>query len=200
MVPDLAFTDLTGEAVKLSDLRGQYALLDFWATWCGPCIAELPAFWRLHDTYRADKRLVVLGLNLGDDPDKARRFVDEHQMPWTNGSLGGLVDNPVLARYAVSSVPAYFLIGPDGKLIRSGQSARRWSKPCAARCREIRQDRPPRSPATRHCARISGTGVGFVQSPPRAARCSAPLLGSAADGWVAPAPGERAPESPLPAR
>ncbi len=122
VVPDLAFTAFSGETVKLSDLRGRYVLLDFWATWCGPCVADLPAVRKLHDTYGADKRLVVLGLNLDDDPAKARRFVKDHPLPWTQGSLGGRPDDPVLARYAVSSVPAYFLIGPDGKLIQSSQS------------------------------------------------------------------------------
>jgi beta-lactamase regulating signal transducer with metallopeptidase domain/thiol-disulfide isomerase/thioredoxin/protocatechuate 3,4-dioxygenase beta subunit len=123
VVPDFAFASFSGESVKLSDLRGRYVLLDFWATWCGPCVADLPAVRRLHDTYGADRRLVVLGLNLDKDPHKARRFVEERQLPWTHGSLGGRRDEPVLARYAVSSAPAYFLIGPDGKLIHSGQSA-----------------------------------------------------------------------------
>jgi thiol-disulfide isomerase/thioredoxin len=122
VVPELAFTAFSGETVKLSDLRGRYVLLDFWATWCGPCVDALPAVRRLHDTYGADKRLVVLGLNLDDDPGMARRFIEERKLPWTQGALGGLTDNPVLARYAVSSVPAYFLIGPDGKLIRSSHS------------------------------------------------------------------------------
>jgi len=123
VVPDLAFTAFSGETVKLSDLRGRYVLLDFWATWCGPCVDDLPAVRRLHDTYGASNRLVVLGLNLDDDPDKARQFVQERKLPWTQGSLGSSTDNPILTRFAVSSAPAYFLIGPDGKLIQSGQSA-----------------------------------------------------------------------------
>ncbi len=120
-VPDFAFTAFSGETVKLSDLRGRYLLLDFWYTWCGPCVDALPAVRKLHDAYGADKRLVVLGLNLDDDPAKARQFVKDHPLPWTQGSLGGRTNDPVLARYPVSSVPAYVLIGPDGKLIRSGQ-------------------------------------------------------------------------------
>ena len=123
MAPDLAFTAFSGETVKLGDLRGRYVLLDFWATWCGPCIADLPAVRRLHDTYGANKRLVILGLNLDDDPNKARQFVQEHQIALDAGIARGSDRNPVLARYAVSSAPAYFLIGPDGKLIQSGQSA-----------------------------------------------------------------------------
>jgi len=122
MAPDFAFTSFTGENVKLSDLRGHYVLLDFWATWCSPCVSAIPAVRRLHDTYATDKRLVILGMNLDEDPDKARRFVENAKLPWTHGSLGSRPDNPVLSQYAVSSIPAYVLIGPDGKLIHSGVS------------------------------------------------------------------------------
>jgi thiol-disulfide isomerase/thioredoxin/protocatechuate 3,4-dioxygenase beta subunit len=118
--PDFAFTSFTGENVKLSDLRGRYVLLDFWATWCGPCVSAIPAVRRLHDTYKADKRLVILGMNLDEDPDRARQFVENAKLPWTHGSLGSRPDNAVLSKYAISSVPAYFLIGPNGKLIQSG--------------------------------------------------------------------------------
>ena len=67
MAPDFAFTSFTGENVKLSDLRGRYILLDFWATWCGPCVSAIPAMQRLHETYATDKRLVILGMNLDED-------------------------------------------------------------------------------------------------------------------------------------
>jgi beta-lactamase regulating signal transducer with metallopeptidase domain/thiol-disulfide isomerase/thioredoxin/protocatechuate 3,4-dioxygenase beta subunit len=122
VAPDLAFTTFTGEAVKLSELRGRYVLIDFWATWCGPCVQALPAVRKLHETYGAGDRLVVLGLSLDEDPHTARRFIQDQRIPWTQGSLGGRADAPALTRYAVVSVPAYFLIGPDGELIRSSQS------------------------------------------------------------------------------
>jgi thiol-disulfide isomerase/thioredoxin len=120
-VPDLAFTTFSGETVKVSDLRGRYVLLNVWATWCGPCVEALPTVRKLHETYQADKRLVMLGLNLDEDVEKAGQFVRDRQLSWAQGSLGGRSDNPLLSRYAVSSVPAYFLIGPDGKLIRSSR-------------------------------------------------------------------------------
>jgi len=120
MAPDFAFTSFTGKNVKLSDLRGRYVLLDFWATWCSPCVSAIPATRRLHDTYATDKRLVILGMNLDEDPDRARQFVENAKLPWTHGSLGRRPDNPVLSQYAVSFVPTYVLIGPDGKLIHIG--------------------------------------------------------------------------------
>ncbi|MEJ7638012.1 MAG: redoxin domain-containing protein, partial [Singulisphaera sp.] len=80
VVPDFATATLSGETVKLGDLRGRYVLLDFWATWCGACVSDLPALRRLRDAYGAGGRLVVLGLNLDEDPEKAKRFVESSEM------------------------------------------------------------------------------------------------------------------------
>jgi beta-lactamase regulating signal transducer with metallopeptidase domain/thiol-disulfide isomerase/thioredoxin len=122
VVPDFTAQPLSGEAVKLSSLRGQYVLLDFWATWCGPCVANLPALFRFHDTFAADNRVRIVGLNLDDDPAETRAFVEARKLPWTQAHLGGRDGDKVdiLSRYAVSSIPTYILIGPDGKLIHRG--------------------------------------------------------------------------------
>lgn len=122
-VPDFSVATLSGETLKLSDLRGRYVLLDFWATWCGPCVSELPTIRRIHDTHGADGRFSVLGMNLDDDTDTARRFVRDHKLPWPQATLGSRPRQDVLARYAVGAVPSYFLVGPDGKLVYSGSSA-----------------------------------------------------------------------------
>ena len=122
MAPDLAFTTFSGETVKLSNLRGRYVLLNFWVARGPDCLAELPALKRLHDTYGTDKRLVMFGLNL-DDPNQARKVVKEGKLPWPQGALSTPSDDPILARYAISTVPAYVLIGPDGKLIHSVENA-----------------------------------------------------------------------------
>ncbi len=121
-VPDISFVAFSGETVKLSDLRGRYVLLDFWATWCAPCVAELPELRRIYDTYGADKRVVFLGLNLDDDERAARQFVKGRKLPWAVGSVKGQASAQALAQYAINFVPAYFLVGPDGKLIVRGAS------------------------------------------------------------------------------
>jgi thiol-disulfide isomerase/thioredoxin len=122
MAPDLSAATISGGTVKLSSLRGQYVLLNFWATWCGPCVANLPALFRFHDTFAADNRVRIVGLNLDDDPAETRAFVEARKLPWTQAHLGGRDGDKVdiLSRYAVSSIPTYILIGPDGKLIHRG--------------------------------------------------------------------------------
>ena len=82
----------------------------------------MPALKQLHDTIKADSRVVILGLNLDDDQVQAKSFLANHALPWTQAYLGGRAgaNQDILARYAVSFIPTYILIGPDGKLIHRG--------------------------------------------------------------------------------
>ena len=119
-VPPLAIETLDGTEVTLGDLRGRYVLLDVRATWCGPCVAGLPAMRRLHDRYAADGRLAVLGLALDEAPAAVRRLVEQSGLPWPQGTLSGAAGAEVLRRFAIGSVPTYLLIGPDGRLLHRG--------------------------------------------------------------------------------
>ncbi len=116
--PDFEYAISSGETATLNSHRGQYVLLDFWATWCGECVANLPALGRLCKPYENSKKLVVLGLSLDEDQDKARVFAKEHKLPGILGFPVSRPDQSVPTRYAVSSIPAYILIGPDGKMIQ----------------------------------------------------------------------------------
>jgi beta-lactamase regulating signal transducer with metallopeptidase domain/thiol-disulfide isomerase/thioredoxin len=121
--PDFLLTPLLhGNAFTLSSLRGRYVLLDFWATWCAPCVAEFPALAKLHAMYKTNDRVMLLGVNLDDDPTTARTLLHRAQAPWTQDRPGTRPTDrdDVLTRYAISSVPCYILIGPDGKLSHRG--------------------------------------------------------------------------------
>lgn len=74
--PDFELTLLSGETVKLSDYEGKKVLINFWATWCGPCVREMPAFEKLHNEF-SDK-LVILGVNSGESADTVQRFADKN--------------------------------------------------------------------------------------------------------------------------
>jgi thiol-disulfide isomerase/thioredoxin len=124
IAPDFTAANLAGGTITLSSLKGRYVLLDFWATWCAPCVASLPALTRIHDTFEAGKRLSVLGLNLDDQPADAKAFLEAHSLPWAQAYLGGRAGDKddVLSRYAISFIPTYILLGPDGKLIHRGDN------------------------------------------------------------------------------
>ncbi len=107
---------LDGGRVKLADFRGKYVLVDFWATWCVPCIAEIPDLKAVHDRFGKDDRFAMLSLSLDAAKDAPRKFVAEKGLPWKQGFLGEWAEGGVPEDYHVESIPAMFLVGPDGML------------------------------------------------------------------------------------
>ena len=74
--------------LKLLDFRGKYVLLDFWATWCGPCLGETPYLKAVYDTYGGDERFVMISLRLDKDVEAPQKYVQENGMEWIQGFLG----------------------------------------------------------------------------------------------------------------
>jgi thiol-disulfide isomerase/thioredoxin len=110
--PDFTVTDLSGEKVSLSGLRGRVVLLDFWATWCPPCRREVPGFVRLQKDY-GNKGLTALGIVTLDVPQNVPPFYREFHMNYPVA-----MGNARLARlYGVDyGLPTTFLIGRDGRI------------------------------------------------------------------------------------
>jgi peroxiredoxin len=114
--PAVAVTDLKGNALRVEDLRGKYVLLDFWATWCAPCVAELPRVQAAYAKYR-DAGFEVVGVSLDETKSAVIDFVKARHIPWRqihNASSGG----DLVEAYGVDSIPATFLIDPHGVITR----------------------------------------------------------------------------------
>jgi peroxiredoxin len=79
MAPDFLLEDLDGQEYRLSELRGQVVLLNFWATWCGPCLVEMPLLESEYQNYRSEGFLVI-AVNDGESADKVERFGEEHEL------------------------------------------------------------------------------------------------------------------------
>ncbi|HUV43418.1 MAG TPA: TlpA disulfide reductase family protein [Dehalococcoidales bacterium] len=108
--PDFTLKDLDGNTVRLSDLRGKVVFLNFWATWCPPCRAEMPDIEKVHRKYR-DRDVVVLGIDLRESVSTVRAFIGEGGYTWTflldtTGKVGSM--------YQVRGIPASYFIDRKG--------------------------------------------------------------------------------------
>ena len=116
--PDFTQPDTLGRAVKLSDLRGKYVLVDFWASWCGPCRAENPNLVKSFNRFK-DKGFTVLGVSL-DQPGKKEAWmaaIHKDGLAWTQVSDLKFWDNEAAVLYGIKAVPANLLLDREGKII-----------------------------------------------------------------------------------
>ena len=109
--PEFVAPAVGADSLRLSDYRGKYVFLDFWATWCGPCINELPNLKKLHQSFPEDG-LTIIGL-AHDDPRDVEDFIRNHEIPYVNG----ISNKEVEQAYGIVAWPTTFLIAPGGEII-----------------------------------------------------------------------------------
>jgi len=116
VLPEFKQNDATGKSISLSSFRGKYVLVDFWASWCGPCRAENPNVVKAFNTFK-DKKFTVLGVSLDQDKAKWLDAVKKDGLTWTHVSDLKYWNNAVAVQFGIQSIPANFLLNPDGVII-----------------------------------------------------------------------------------
>lgn len=111
--PELGLLDLDGNTVRLADLRGQPVIVNFWASWCGPCIEEFPLISQAAEAHAADG-LVVVGVVYQDGAEAARDFMERMGASWATVMDP---DGTAAGRYGIIGPPDTFFIDPDGIIV-----------------------------------------------------------------------------------
>lgn len=114
MAPAFSLTTMDGQRISLDDLQNKIVLIDFWATWCGPCRAALPQMKELVKKFQGQPML-VLSVSLDKDEKAWREFVAKNEMTWPQYYDGGF-EGPISTLFAVHAIPQTFTIGSDGVL------------------------------------------------------------------------------------
>lgn len=126
--PDFSARDTSGVEVKLSDYKGSYVVLDFWATWCGDCREENPVLSEIYAEYKngkvAGKPVVFISYSFDHQENVWKSYISQNDMDWIQVStLTKWHDNPVSESYRVKWIPSFYVIDPDGVIIGSAVKA-----------------------------------------------------------------------------
>lgn len=114
--PGFESTTLSGETISLSDLRGKVVVLEFWATWCGPCMPEIPHLKALWSDYQ-DEEFALVGISLDQKTDKLKQFIEQKSMTWPQIQESEKWDGKLAKKYSVLGIPKSYIIDRTGTIV-----------------------------------------------------------------------------------
>jgi peroxiredoxin len=114
--PDFDVKDLNGKPLSISNYKGKVVLIDFWATWCPPCVAFMPEVQKVYEKYHADG-FEIIGISLDDNQAALKNFLEKKDIPWPQFFDGKHWQNQLAVKYGIVEVPQAFLLDGDGKII-----------------------------------------------------------------------------------
>ena len=114
--PDFQANDINGKPLSLDQFKNKVVLIDFWATWCPPCVDEMPNIVKTYQMYH-DKGFEIIGISLDENKNRFLRFIENNNMTWRQYFDGKRGQNSMAQKYSIDSIPSTFLLDANGKII-----------------------------------------------------------------------------------
>lgn len=114
--PEFTINGIDGKPIKLTDFRGKYLLIDFWASWCMPCRQENPNVVKAYQTYK-DKNFTILGISLDKDASAWKKAIADDKLTWSHAGELSDFEGSTVRLYQIEAIPSSFLLDPNGKII-----------------------------------------------------------------------------------